>query len=75
MASWSRPPGPPNIWDVVEGFDPLNDNKKIKISIQEVPDELEKHQEVKDLLLKYFLPDEPISKSIGRINGYIIIKF
>lgn len=65
---WKRPPGPPKVWDVIEAQEIQKDGskKKIRVSIQEVPDEKERKQEVLNLLINSFLVDEPMSKALSK---------
>ncbi|KAJ8687511.1 hypothetical protein QAD02_023305 [Eretmocerus hayati] len=63
---WKRPPGPLNVWKVVEGYENLDDGTKIpvKFSIQDVPDTEERRKEFLDNLTTHFLAGEPLSKSL-----------
>ena len=72
---WKRPSGPLNVWNIVEYFDNLNNGSKVKVSIQEVPDEEYRYQEIIDILINYFLKDEPMSKSLSKLFTEILKAF
>ncbi|KAJ8687463.1 hypothetical protein QAD02_023257 [Eretmocerus hayati] len=63
---WKRPPGPLNVWEVIEGYESLEDGTKkpVKFSIQEVPDTVDRRGEFLDNLTRHFLAEEPLSKSL-----------
>ncbi|XP_058801488.1 uncharacterized protein LOC131670126 [Phymastichus coffea] len=63
---WIRPPGPLNIWKVVDGYETLDDGTKkaAKFSIQDVPNDDKRRQEVLDLMCTHFLAEEPCCKSL-----------
>ncbi|XP_014226796.1 uncharacterized protein LOC106652382 [Trichogramma pretiosum] len=65
MAHWKRPEGPLNVWRIVDGYERMEDGSKkpIKFSIQDIPDDESRRQEVLDHFYDYFLEDEPVSKS------------
>ena len=77
MIHWQRPPGPLNVWKIVEGYEESEDGTKkiVKFSIQDVPDESKRRQEVHELMIDYFLPDEPTSKCTSTIDLYTIKYF
>ena len=60
MISWHRPSGSPKIWKIIEGNSKDGSKKSIKFSIQEIPDSVERKQEVLDLIRKHYLTDEPL---------------
>jgi len=66
MVRFQRPPGPLNIWKVVDGFEVLEDGTKkpVKFSIQEIPYTFERKQEVIDLMCNHYLDDEAIAKCL-----------
>ena len=63
---WRRPQGPPSVWRIVEGMEKSEDGstRSDKFSIQEVPDN--RRNEVIEFMLKYFIADEPICKSLRK---------
>ncbi|XP_058801487.1 uncharacterized protein LOC131670125 [Phymastichus coffea] len=63
---WTRPSGPLNVWKVVDGYETLNDGTKkpVKFSIQDVPNDEKRRQEVLQLMYTHFLAEEPCSKSL-----------
>lgn len=68
MTRWQCPSGPLNVWKVIDGFEKLENGTKrsVKFSIQDVPDNEHRRKEVFDLLHTYYLPEEPISKSLSK---------
>lgn len=62
---WTRPDDPLNVWQIVESQQKFDSNitKSIKFSIQEVPKS--RHSEAMDLMMKYFVKDEPMSKFLS----------
>ncbi|XP_023246858.1 uncharacterized protein LOC106637545 [Copidosoma floridanum] len=66
MVHFKRPPGPLNVWNVVDGFEVLEDGTKkpVKFSIQEVPNTPEHRQEVINLLCDHFLDDEAMCRCL-----------
>ncbi|XP_058801479.1 uncharacterized protein LOC131670120 isoform X2 [Phymastichus coffea] len=62
--AWCRPDGPLNVWKIVEGTEKLADGstRPIRFSIQEVPED--RREETMQHMIKYFLADEPICKSL-----------
>ena len=69
---WKRPLGSPKVWDVVEAQEIQKDGskRKIRVSIQEIPDEEERRLEVLDLLINSFLVGEPMSKALSKFVVY-----
>ncbi|XP_008212189.1 uncharacterized protein LOC100678031 [Nasonia vitripennis] len=65
LVRWRRPPGPVNVWRIVDGEETLDDGSKrpVRLSIQEVPEE--RREEALQLMIKHFLADEPICKCYG----------
>lgn len=68
MTRWQRPSGPLNVWKVVDGFEKLENGTKrpVKFSIQDVPDDEYRREEVFNLLHTYYLSEEPISRSLSK---------
>ncbi|KAG8305464.1 uncharacterized protein LOC124367373 [Homalodisca vitripennis] len=56
---WKRPEGPLNVWKVVEADD--GTGNKVRVSIQDVPNDPAKREEVIQLMLDHYLADEAIS--------------
>ncbi|XP_033209992.1 uncharacterized protein LOC117168447 [Belonocnema kinseyi] len=52
--SWRRPPGPLNVWKVVDGY---KNGEPTKFKIQEIPSD--RFEEVLDHMCDYYLADEP----------------
>ncbi|XP_058801455.1 uncharacterized protein LOC131670105 isoform X2 [Phymastichus coffea] len=61
---WLRPPGPLNIWKVIDGYEMLYDGtcSPIKISLQEIPPD--RHDEVIEHMCTYFMNEDPACKSL-----------
>ncbi|KAL7299178.1 hypothetical protein TKK_0007774 [Trichogramma kaykai] len=66
--TWQRPAGPLNVWKIIESTEKLSDGstRPIRFSIQEVP--VDRREETIDFMLKYYIPDEPICKSLNCKN-------
>lgn len=73
MTQWKRPAGPLAVWRVVEAHQALKDGTKkpVKISIQEIPDDEKRKQEVYDHLYTYYLTDEPLAKCTSKLKKWV----
>lgn len=58
-----KPPGPPKVWKVVE-IKKKDAVAPIRFTIQEIPED--RYEEVAEYMCKYFIPDEPMCKSVGK---------
>ncbi|CAG5082898.1 Protein of unknown function [Cotesia congregata] len=61
---WSRPPGDPRVWSIVETV--KADGKKVKFIIQEIPPN--RYAEALDHLCTVFISSEPACRSIKLID-------
>jgi len=59
MSHWRRPPGPPAVYKVIDG----------RYSVQEIPTDGPRRQEVLDNLREYYLADEPLAKCTSELPG------
>lgn len=71
MSRWIRPPGPPTVWKIIDGQETLQDGTKkpVKYSIQEIPKNEYRIQEVIDLLCGDYMDDEPMAKCTGEYHN------
>ena len=65
---WIRPPGPLQVWKIIDGYEVLPDGtcSPIKISIQDIPPD--RHEEVLEVMCTYFLNEDPIAKSLRELT-------
>uniref|UniRef100_A0A1B6ERW8 N-acetyltransferase domain-containing protein n=1 Tax=Cuerna arida TaxID=1464854 RepID=A0A1B6ERW8_9HEMI len=61
--SWKCPAGPVNVWKVVEADD--GTGNKMRVSIQDVPKDPVRREEVIQLMLDHYLADETISSYLN----------
>lgn len=68
LPNWRRPPGPINVWRIVEGKERLPDGTTTpcRFSIQDIPED--RHQEVIQHMCKFFVVDEVTCKSLSEIH-------
>lgn len=53
-SEWKRPPGPVNVWKIIDG---KRNGESAKFTIQEVP--VNRYEDILDHMCEYFLAEEP----------------
>lgn len=73
VSDWKRPPGPLNVWRIVDGEERLahDTNRRVKLSIQDVPED--RYEEAIDHMCQYFVADEATCKSLGTCALFPVI--
>ena len=68
MPIWKRPPGSLNVWKEMVAYEKSENGKKkkIRISIQEIPNNDERLKEALDFLTDQYLPREPMSMVLSK---------
>lgn len=66
LPNWRRPPGPINVWRIIEGIErlPNGSTKPCRFSIQDVPED--RYQDAIQHMCKYFVADEATCKCLSR---------
>ncbi|XP_066593128.1 uncharacterized protein [Prorops nasuta] len=65
---WVRPPGPKKVYKIINGIRRDKDgDKPVKLRFQEIPED--RYEDALNHMLKYFLKDEPMCKSLGLLNN------
>lgn len=75
MIDWKKPDVPLNIWDEIDIIEKLDDGRseKIRIRIQDVPNNKEKREEAIRMMITDFIVDEPMCKCLGMLLHFFII--
>ena len=68
MPTWKRPPGPLNIWKEIEACEKSEngEKKKIRISIQEIPNTKERFEEALEILREQYIYREPMNEALSK---------
>ncbi|KAL1457806.1 hypothetical protein WDU94_007999 [Cyamophila willieti] len=64
--------GFPNVFNECECKSKSDPDKSVRIKIQEVPEDM--HEQVVEFMVNYFLPDEPLARSINMIGEEVSVQ-